>query len=74
MLDGHSYDETRAVAQKVANETGLDVGMERDELYGNWYFRVLPQKRNRFGRELLCEVVSCEILAKIAPGHGPGRV
>jgi hypothetical protein len=32
---------------------------------------ILPRKHNRFGHETLCEVVSCENLAKTQPGHGP---
>lgn len=65
------YDEVRAMAQARANETGFDHGVEKTS-YGYRYF-LLPEKRNRFGHELRCEVVMCENLDCCQPGHGPTR-
>ena len=64
------YQEARAEAQRQANADGYDRGIVRDA-FGGYAFSMLPQKKNRFGRDLSCEVVSCEILAKCRPGHGP---
>jgi hypothetical protein len=32
---------------------------------------MLPQRKNRYGFELRCEVVECENLDRCQPGHGP---
>lgn len=64
-----NYSEARAYAQKVANETGFDVGLE---CFGaECLTRILPRREHRYGSELRCEVVMCEILDKCQPGHGP---
>jgi hypothetical protein len=63
------YETCRAAAQKLANELGFDYGVEKDA-FGYHHF-MLPQRKDRYGHELACEVVSCENLAKCRPGHGP---
>lgn len=65
------YKAARADAQKRANETGFDVGLERNDIFKMFNVFGLPQKANRYGHELRCEVVSCEILDKCQKGHGP---
>jgi hypothetical protein len=70
--DGRAqYLAAREIAQRDANEDGFDRGIERNDAFK--YFRVfmLPQKKNRYGHELRCEVVMCEKLEKCQPGHGP---
>lgn len=64
------YREARARAQKMANEDGLDRGLEASDYEKDYVVFVLPQARYRFGHELRCEVVSCEIVEKTAAGHG----
>lgn len=53
-----SYAECRAWAQKQANETGADFGIER--CGDGWAFRRLPLALNRYGHDLACEVVRPE--------------
>lgn len=67
-----TYNEAKRQAQALANETGNDYGVEASPYSegGHRFFR-LPQARHRQGYELRCEVVSCEVLARCAPGHGP---
>lgn len=66
-----AYIASRAVAQEIANRTGFDIGIECNELFKTWNTWTLPQRRNRNGHELRCEVVSCENLDHCQPGHGP---
>jgi len=69
-----TYEEARAHAQRAANADGMDRGLEVLRLKGlpdNYHVFLLPERRNRCGHELRCEVVSCETLAKCVPGHGP---
>lgn len=66
-----TYRETRALAQSQANESGCDYGIEANDLFQTWRSFMLPQRRNRSGHELQCEVVSCENLDRCQPGHGP---
>jgi hypothetical protein len=63
------YQDVRQEAQKKANETGFDFGVEKNA-FGFSCF-MLPRKENRCGHELRCEVVSCEVLSKCQKGHGP---
>lgn len=65
------YKAAREIAQRDANADGCDRGLERNDVFK--YFRVfrLPQKKNRFGFELRCEVVWPERLSNCQPGHGP---
>lgn len=65
-----TYDQAKREAQARADETGFDYGVAKNA-FGFSCF-MLPQKQNRYGHELRCEVVSCTILAKCQPGHGPG--
>jgi hypothetical protein len=64
------YNSARSAAQVKANATGFDYGLSRD-YFGDWQIRMLPQRRNRQGHELSCEVVSCEVIDRCRPGHGP---
>jgi len=65
------YRAARAEAQKRANETGFDIGLERNDLFKTFSTFMLPRRENRTGHELRCEVVSCENLDRCQPGHGP---
>lgn len=65
------YVQARAAAQSAANADGYDRGLAYNKLFHEWSFKMLPQKRNRYGHELQCEVVSCEHLERCKPGHGP---
>ena len=64
------YDEAKAKAQKRADDLGMDQGVEKNELFGDYTTFGLPQKQHRYGHELRCEVVSCSTWDKILPGHG----
>lgn len=66
-FDEFDYGSTRAAAQQAANESALDVGIERNELFGTWRAFFLPRPENRSGHELRCEVVRPERLAVVAP-------
>jgi hypothetical protein len=65
------YKEARAQAQAKANSLGFDFGLEFNSIFRTYNVFMLPQKRNRTGHELRCEVVSCEDLSKCQKGHGP---
>lgn len=71
MKNPDSYTTTRAAAQRAANFDGMDRGLEWCSLSNAYRSFVLPQRQNRFGFELRCEVVSCENLERCAKGHGP---
>lgn len=62
------YEEAKKEAQAKANETGRDYGVHK-HAFGYSCFG-LPQKKNRFGHELRCEVVSCMDYNKQQIGHG----
>jgi hypothetical protein len=62
----------RKRAQRMANETGYDYGLEANNVFKDFNAFMLPAKENRRGFELRCEVVSCEDLSKCQKGHGPG--
>lgn len=66
-----NYRGTRELAQKLANETGFDYGVEGNDVFKLYRYFILPQRENRRGHELQCEVVSCETLENCRPGHGP---
>jgi len=66
-----TYVQRRAEAQAKANETGFDYRLAFNELVKDYMISLLPMKKNRYGFELWCEVVSCEDLSKCRPGHGP---
>jgi len=63
-----TYQQAKDEAQRLSDMTGFDVGVEPDAF--GYHYHLLPQKRERFGHELTCEVVSCTVLAKTRPGHG----
>lgn len=65
-----TYRAARAKAQMKANELGIDHGLEWNPIFNHWHIFMLPEKQNRYGFELRCEVVSCEILSKCQRGHG----
>ena len=64
------YHAIRAEAQRLANETGFDYGLEANDLLREWRIFMLPMKQNRRGHELRREVVSCEVTTKCQKGHG----
>lgn len=64
-----TYEEAKKYAQERADQTGYDYGVEKSG--GAFRSFMLPQKRNRQGHELRCEVVSPMRLEKCQPGHGP---
>lgn len=67
------YLYVRARAQEEANADGFDRGIERNDMFRSFTYRMLPRKENRYGHETRCEVVSCEDVSKTQPGHGYGR-
>ena len=68
-----SYEAARAEAQKTANATGMDVGLELNPIFKTWSSRLLPRRENRYGHELRCEVVSPENIETTQSGHGARR-
>ena len=48
----------------------MDVGLEANDLFKTWHAFLLPQRNNRTGFELRCEVVSPERIDATLPGHG----
>jgi hypothetical protein len=64
-----TYEEARAEAQRLADELGMDVGVEAPsefcrpgvtrlpEYFRTWNVRLLPGPKFRQGWELRCEVV-----------------
>lgn len=65
------YKLVRAEAQGLCNADGFDRGIEPDDLYKTWRHFLLPEKHDRYGHEVTCEVVSCMHIDKCQPGHGP---
>lgn len=65
------YQRARTEAQAKANEYGFDYGIEANDVFKQWHVFMLPMKKNRYGHECFCEVVSCEVLDRCQPGHGP---
>ena len=66
-----AYIVARNEAQKRANDTGFDYGLEPSDMFQEYRIFMLPMKGNRSGHELRCEVVMCEDLNKCQKGHGP---
>jgi hypothetical protein len=64
-----NYSRVRTVAQRLADETGRDYGLER--LDSGFRCFALPARHNRAGFELACEVVMPAVLARTHKGHGP---
>ena len=65
-----AYEEARAAAQKMADATGMDVGLELNPIFKTWSHRLLPRRENRRGFELRIEVVSPVDVEKTQSGHG----
>jgi hypothetical protein len=65
------YRARRAEAQKLANEDGFDRLLTTNDFARDFLIHMLPQKANRYGRDLDGEVVMCENLSKCQKGHGP---
>ena len=63
-----NYREVRAAAQALANELGFDHGIEKDAF--GYRFFMLPERQNRYGFELRCEIVVCENAVACQKGHG----
>jgi hypothetical protein len=66
-----AYSKIRAEAQERANATGLDHGLEPNDVLKQWRVFMLPARQYRYGHELTCEVVTCENLDACKSGHGP---
>ena len=66
-----NYTTAKREAQRMADATGLDVGVSWQELTQEYRVSLLPGVNSRFGCERTCEVVHCTNLAKCRPGHGP---
>ena len=65
------YHEVRAAAQAEADQLGFDYGLEFNKLFKTFNAFMLPKRENRYGHELLCEVVYSN---NPKPGHGyPSR-
>ncbi len=62
------YATARAAAQTRANVTGLDVGLEANDLFETWTSFLLPAPASRNGHELRCEVVRPENWALASRG------
>lgn len=69
LSDPTDYTKAKHHAQAAADEYGYDYGIEKIGV--RWHIFMLPQKANRCGHELQCEVVSCTNLAHCQKGHGP---
>lgn len=65
------YASAREEAQRKANANGFDHGIEANDTFREFVVFILPQKVNRRGFELRCEVVSCDDVARCQAGHGP---
>ena len=65
------YKLARKDAQEKADLTGHDYGIELNSLFKTYSVFILPQRKNRCGHELRCEVVHPQDLSKCLPGHGP---
>jgi hypothetical protein len=66
-----TYRTLRAEAQGRANATGFDHSLVRNDIFRTFTISMLPEKRNRYGRDLDGEVVMCEVLERCQRGHGP---
>ena len=49
------WNNAHAEATRMANVTGLDIGIERSGR--EWITRYLPKPENRYGADARCEVV-----------------
>lgn len=69
-LKNDTYAPKKAEAQKRADETGFDHGIEWLGTFGGWHVFMLPRRDNRYGHETRCEVVPCMNPATCQEGHG----
>lgn len=55
-----SYEDAFREAQKLADQCGREMGLEKANEYGRTVFSIkhLPNPGNRYGWELRCEVVT----------------
>ena len=65
------YRTRRAEAQARANATGFDHLLTKNDLFRDYMICMVPERKNRFGRDLDGEIVSCENLERCQLGHGP---
>ena len=65
--------DNKLLAQRAADADGYNRGIEANDLMKEWHVFMLPQKKNRCGHELRCEVVSAMDVTKQKPGHGWAR-
>lgn len=56
-MNDDKYLAAKHDAQIMADEYGYDYGLEYNKIYRQWFFYMLPMKKNRYGHELTCEVV-----------------
>ncbi len=59
MKSSTDYEPVKAYAQNLANELGREVGIEKLREFGHTVYtcKMLPERKNRYGWELTCEVV-----------------
>jgi hypothetical protein len=65
-----SYERVKREAQRLSDLDGWDRGIECNELFREHRCFMLPNKANRCGHELRCEVVSCSSDERTQKGHG----
>jgi hypothetical protein len=58
MKSFRSYHDAEDYAIDQANASDLDVGIERNPLFGTFQVFFLPRPENRQGHELRCQVVT----------------
>lgn len=56
-MEFQTWHEARAYAEAQARKVGVAYGIEKPTRYQKWTVKMLPQKQNRYGWELRCEVV-----------------
>lgn len=64
------YRKAREEAQRLADTSGQDYGIEANDYAKKYFVKPLPPIQYRFGHELRIEVVSPMDPAKCKPGHG----
>jgi hypothetical protein len=69
-MNEKNYVEVREHAQKQANDLGMDVGLEKNSLFGTYRTFLLPSIQHRRGFELRCEVIHPMDISRTWNGHG----
>lgn len=69
-VDWEEYDRLSKEAQKNADETGCDWGLEKNDVFGTFRIFPLPRKKLRSAHELRCAVYECSNYDRQQPGHG----